>query len=465
MNDLPERAFRFHYKPRGGCDEPCPLCGLPGTRRGFHRAIRPEEAIQATHILMRANGVRVPVGCPGGPKPKPREALDLPKGHRMVSTAVRERIGRAARLHAAGETFDEIARKLHVNVASVYSWKSTYAKLWRFDFRRALAKLNEAMEAEPIPEPESTPPPDGSMSLADFLFQVYLPAKLDVSAEWGHQLEVTIRQLDKWAGRKVGVGDLSEPFIRRFLADFHARHAPATTNGKRRHLLALWRLAHREELLDHGPCASRIPLIKDPGPDVQAWTAEEVSRIIVSARMELGQICGIPSRDWWVSFLMVCYDCGSRRGETLAVAPRDLDLDAALVCFRRTKTKKVKWAPLSADTVNAIRRIWDPLRAKVWSWVHTTNYLEKRIKAILKRANVPHGAGHGGLFHKMRKTSGTFVDVAGFDGSKHLGNTRAVFERHYRDPRFVDRRSLEALPRPTQLLLTHETDDGGDGPA
>ena len=96
----------------------------------------------------------------------------------------------------------------------------------------------------------------------------------------------------------------------------------------------------------------------------------------------------------------------------------------------------------------------------MWPWVATLNYLDKIFKRILKRAGVTYGYRHGGLFHKLRRTSGTLVEAGGEDGSRHIGNTRGVFEARYCDPRFMDRRSLEVLPRPTQRLLTHEKESG-----
>ena len=93
--------------------------------------------------------------------------------------------------------------------------------------------------------------------------------------------------------------------------------------------------------------------------------------------------------------------------------------------------------------------------------------MQEHFSRICKRAGVRYGRRYGGLFHKLRRTSGTLVEQAGADGSRHIGNTRAVFERRYRDPRFMSRVALELLPRPAVpravALLTDETASGGNG--
>ena len=84
----------------------------------------------------------------------------------------------------------------------------------------------------------------------------------------------------------------------------------------------------------------------------------------------------------------------------------------------------------------------------MWPWSKTREWLQKAVRKIFKKAGVAYGRPHGGLFHKFRRTSGSLVEAAGGDGARHLGNTRAVFEQHYRDPRICVADAPMILPRP-----------------
>ena len=285
-------------------------------------------------------------------------------------------------------------------------------------------------------------------TLRGFLRQVYVPSRLDLSSGAIEQLAVTIRLIERWAGSELSVYDLTEDLVRRFLADYRKGRAAATVNSKRCQLLALWQAAYDEELIDRPPRRKKVRKAVAQPEIPEAWTPSEVAAILESSQQDPGPIAGICAADWWQSLLLVIYDSGERRGAVLNSAePRDLSMDGAWIVFRKTKSKAPRWCRLHPDTVKACRRIYDPARQFLWPWPYSREALEKRFRKILKRAGVRYGRGKGGLFHKMRRTSGTLVEAAGGDGAKHLGNTRAVFERHYRDPRFFSS-DLERLPRP-----------------
>jgi hypothetical protein len=71
--------------------------------------------------------------------------------------------------------------------------------------------------------------------------------------------------------------------------------------------------------------------------------------------------------------------------------------------------------------------------------------LGERFKRILKRAGIAPTPGR--LFRLFRVTSGSMVEANGGDGSRHLGNGRVVFLRHYCDPRILPGQ-IDLLPRP-----------------
>ena len=281
--------------------------------------------------------------------------------------------------------------------------------------------------------------------LTDYLHAVYVPSRLDISAGAVRQIAVACRQLEAFAGRALLPADLTEDLIRQFLADFRASRSAATTNSRRRDLLAIWQSGFDLGWCRTPPRRKRIPTARQYGDLPRAWSIDEVSRILAAAAGDRWPIAGLPAREWWLSFLLVAYDTGERRGAILHVSPRDIDYDHRCILFRRTKTGRQRWCRLHSDTLAACQRFCDPLRAKMWPWPYTDNGLEKRFKRILDRAQVWHPPGR--LFRLLRITSGTLVEQAGGPGHTHLGNSREVFERHYRDARFVPD-TLRFLPRP-----------------
>lgn len=282
-------------------------------------------------------------------------------------------------------------------------------------------------------------------NLTAFLAGTYVPSRLEISAGAIEQISIAIRLFERWAGKRLAVWDLSEDLLRRFLTDYRRGHSPASTNSKRRHLLGLWQCAFEEEILDRPPRRARIRKAKEPPPIPGAFTIKEVGRLFRVAAALTGQIGGIRSCDWWSSILRVCFDSGERRGALLATESADLDLDGASIVFRHTKTGRERWCPLHSETVDACQRIHDSSRPLVWPWPWHRRTVDRWCTRILARAEVRRR--RKGLFQTLRVTSGTLVEAAGGDGSRHIGNTRAVFERHYLDPRFMGNQ-LGLLPRP-----------------
>lgn len=281
-----------------------------------------------------------------------------------------------------------------------------------------------------------------------FLHDTYVPLRLEIKPDSVRQMESTIRAYAAWLGREPTVDDLTEDSLRRFLTAYKTGRSGATVNSRRTHLLAIWRCAWDEGRLPAPPRASKVPKAKPPTIIPEAWSPAEVGRILASARNQPGEIEGIPACDWWESLLLVFYDTGERKSAVLRTRPGDLDLDQCWVLFPDTKGDRPRLCPIHSDTVAACRKVCDRSRDRVWPWPHSGEWLDQRFRFLLDTARVAYGRGRGGLFHKLRRTSGTLVEANGGDGAKHIGDTRRVFETHYLDPRFSTLQGLHYLPRP-----------------
>ena len=285
-------------------------------------------------------------------------------------------------------------------------------------------------------------------TLADFLRSVYVSTRIDLGSESVRQMEISIRLLERFHGSLMRLNDLSEDLLRQFLTEYRKGHSAATVNSKRRQLLALWNCAWEEEYLSMPPRSRRIRRARESPNIPEAWNESEVGRIIHIAESMPGEVCDIAARDWWKSLILTLYDSGARRGAALAVRMVDISLGDAWIVFRSTKTKTPRWAPLNSETIAACAKIYDPCRLLLWPWPHSREWLDKTFRKILRASGVAYGRNRGGLFHKLRRTSATLVEMHGGDGAKHIGDTRKIFLAHYRDPRFFDRSNLNCLPRP-----------------
>lgn len=286
------------------------------------------------------------------------------------------------------------------------------------------------------------PSSGGSPPLSKFI-RHYACGRLSLGAASLAQHEIAVRLFARWLGRSATLGDLCEDTLRQFLADYLAEGwSPATVNNKRTHLLALWRFAFEEDLIDRPPQARRIPRARERTPVPEAWDAIEVGRLLAAAGR-----CYPARRDWWVAVLLVLYDTGARISEVLRLDACDMDLDRGWVVFRRTKTGAERWRRLHADTVAVCRRVVRDGGGPAFPWPYSRRWLDDCFRRICRHAGVRYGRGRGGLWHKLRRSSGTLVEQHEGPGHTHLGNTRRVFERHYQDPRFAPD-TLRYLPRP-----------------
>ena len=259
----------------------------------------------------------------------------------------------------------------------------------------------------------------------------------------------TLSAWDRWPSR-VPLKRIDDLVFAKWLGWLAERSSRSTTNKHRAHLLCILRLAVKRKKLKALP---DVPPLKTSPKLPEAWTVDEVERIISVARQVPGRINGLPARNWWASLLLTIYDTGSRIGAILAVEPRNLSLpERSLVLLgSTTKSGRPQYCRLSDQTVAAVAAIYDPSRKYVWPWPHIRATLYRRAKKLFKAAGVPHGKDNGGLFHRMRRTSATLVAAHGGNPQTHLGHSDArVTYKHYVDPAAVGGGQLDFLPRPGQ---------------
>jgi integrase len=279
------------------------------------------------------------------------------------------------------------------------------------------------------------------------LTALYARHRIGLSAAWVGQLQTSTRLLARWLGRPATTQDLTADTLLGFLGDLFKVRAAATTNAKRQHLLTLWAFAHAQGLASE---PALIHKVKEPRRLPDAWTVAEIERLISVCRSLRGKVGEISRSTWWPGVVLTCYDTGQRISTVLQAQSADCNCAERFIVFRAASQKQLSdtYHSLSDQTIAAISPLRNG-RALLFPWPYNRRYLWFFFRHRIVEAAGLHASKRGmGLFHKLRRTSGSLVEAAGGDGSRHLGNSRAVFERSYRDPRICGGSQLDKLPRP-----------------
>lgn len=178
----------------------------------------------------------------------------------------------------------------------------------------------------------------------------------------------------------------------------------------------------------------------------QAYTADEVGKLIRMARQRQGTITGQPAGWWWSTLLYTAWQTAERIGALLALKWVDVDTEGRTVLFR-AETRKGRCEDLQRAITDdlaqllAERRLAD--RELVWAWDRQYTSLWPSLKLMCERAGV-RGTG----FHRLRKASASYVALGGGDATQHLGHSSSEMTRqHYLDPRITaSKHAVDFLP-------------------
>lgn len=264
---------------------------------------------------------------------------------------------------------------------------------------------------------------------------------------------MTIDRLRDCIGREPEISDLDDLTVSRFLrwratTPHRGRICSAASVRKdMAHLVSLWNAAAKKRLVESFPDLPRN-LVRVPHHPPQAYTVDEISRMVRVARSRRGMVGPAAAAWFWPTLIMSAWYTGERIGSHLELRWDQIDTDRRTITFLsehrkglgRTITRHI--TPQLADLMSKGRRGPSDL---VWPWNEhrCSNSIFCRIRYICLSAGVkPKG------FHAIRKASGSYVKAAGGDATDFLTHRDAKTTReHYLDPRIVGEASaLEYLP-------------------
>jgi integrase len=303
------------------------------------------------------------------------------------------------------------------------------------------------------------------MTLREFLIERYsvlhnLKPKSVVL--FGHSVD----RFRDFLGREPDLADLDDLQVSKFLrwraiTPHRGRIcSPASVAKDKAHLVSLWNAAAKRRLVEHFPDLPRN-IVRVPQHVPEAYTVEEISRMVREARRRNGTIGPVAAAWFWPTLLMAAYYTGERIGSLLAIRWDQIDTRAKTLTFLsehrkglgRTITRQI--TPQLAEWLEKGRRAPGDL---VWPWAEhrQQNTIFIRLRYLCGLAGVtPKG------FHGVRKAAGSYVKRAGgVDAAADFLTHRdsKTTRDHYLDPKIVGEASaLDFLP-PLDI-------DGPDRPA
>ena len=269
--------------------------------------------------------------------------------------------------------------------------------------------------------------------------------------------------LDRWAeylGHDPLLDDLDDLGVAKFLrwrADNHRRrhgNAPLSKGSVAKdsaQIRSIWNWCAKKRLKKTNGELIEFPDYKRasvPRPRPQAFTSDELRRLVETARHRKGFVSGVAAAWLWPTMIQAMFETGARIGEVLAIRWSEVDLERCQLTFlaetRKGRIETITRAisPQLALRMGCGKRAPEEL---VWPWAtgRGANSIYSSLRVLCRCAEVPYKS-----FHSIRKATASYLKAAGISAKTQLGHaSEEMAERHYYDARIVGTQSaLEHLP-------------------
>ncbi len=248
------------------------------------------------------------------------------------------------------------------------------------------------------------------MSLWDY-YRRYCKQR-DLARSTEQHLEATLRKFEEWMGRAAILGDFSDDLMNQFVIHLRDQeYTPRTCKGRRNDLLALWRSAFEEELIDVFP--RRVRRVKLPDLPNTTWTPTQYAALHATARQETIYFPnGVHSGQFWDAFLRGLKDTGLRISDLCSLKQsktglrRDQISPEGVVTVTQQKTGKIHTCRMHLETVQAVLALPD-VNGRAYPFPYKRESFYTHWHRILKGAGLPTGRREGP--QKVRRTGATEV--------------------------------------------------------
>ena len=219
------------------------------------------------------------------------------------------------------------------------------------------------------------------------------------------------RQFMEHVGSSVTLDSITGQDVRAFCVQPHlSEHSRA---HRLRHMKALFSYARRAGLLTHDPCQN-LALSKPKRRTPKVIRPHEVERILLAIDYDLEAKrafihrehgSGVPLLAWLKPFILLTYYCGLRRGETIRLLWRDVDLEVGVLTVRGSKAgdRVIPLPDVAAEVLGEWRGFTGggdgPVFPSEGGGFLNGDYVGKKFRTYAKLAGVPvtslHGLRHG----------------------------------------------------------------------
>ena len=262
----------------------------------------------------------------------------------------------------------------------------------------------------------------------------------DVSDETAAMYRVSVKTAEKWADETFMVSTMGDRKLNAALAAMQeAGRSPDYMRSIKSAVCAIWRDAADAGLCEH-PRKIRSIRARIQRPEI--WTPQEIAKLVAGAGKLTGQFrtLELSRPHYWKTLISVAWDTGLRRRDLHQLTTRDLKPEFVWSQHKTAKSVKVRLRDSTLQLVKAWHR---DETGPLWPMWASDNAFRMDWYRIVGLAAVPYGP-----FKRIRKSAGTAAEeVTPGAGHYLLGNTRAIFERHYLDPMRIE------TPQPPELRL------------
>ena len=483
---LPDKAYTWHFKPRGGSGKPCSICGIGTKWKGLHRAFRPDEGKQATHVVRGDNDKADREVMPYGANAQSPKGRTINRGPTGPTKRVTTMVARAASALAMGKTFDEVAAELGQKTVDIRDWQTRHAELWHMAYDRAMKNVRllvlsqagtEAVTADPSAfvamargcerwsreRGEVLFPVSKEQTLSSFFEKYYRPHCLSDASKGAIELyRLTLRLWTYFTGdpplKEITIDtlatfrDCQSRMRGRNAAD---RRSPNTVRTSLRTIQTLLDKAGPpgRRNRDAADVISRVPYAKPPR---EVWreprivSPEHIEAVYLAAVcMELPRIPGFKPAAWWRALLVTTYNLGLRGGTLFTLRMTDIKWEKRVVVVRPEgiKTGRGLTLPLNAAVFDHLQAIRTD-RELLFPWPHNNRWFHRKFHHLQTEAGIPP-AEHFGL-HMLRKTAATILwEHSPAAAQLMLGHAGSrVTQQHYVNRVGILARAIEAMPQP-----------------
>lgn len=223
-----------------------------------------------------------------------------------------------------------------------------------------------------------------------------------------------------WAGGDVPLQNFNGETISKMLVD-------KERDGRSAYYLKSLRgglVAFLREIREGQP-VERVRSIKTPPLDPHALSAAEVERLLAACS-------SLPADRRWLYVLMLSlgYYTGLDAADILKLERKSIGSDGSIY-FRRGKTGQPIHVRIPSDVLTIIDAKC-PKRGPIIQLGVSRERFRQVVRELFDEA------GLVGSFKTLRKSAGSLVEQQQpGKGHQHLGNTRAIFEKHYEAKRIT----------------------------